>query len=98
MVFVPRVTAAAPIRRELLAAPVQTAAEGTAIPGINPDVLNLENFQKLLGFAEEYTPAVLPLLDHYTGQRPLFDLHGVEEEIQKALARRVVDVFRGTPR
>jgi ribonuclease G len=48
-----------------------------------------ENFQKLTAFAEEYTPAVLPLLDHYTGQRPLFDLHGVEEEIQKALARRV---------
>ena len=33
--------------------------------------------------------AVLPLLDHYTGERPLFDLHGVEDEIQKALARRV---------
>jgi ribonuclease G len=32
---------------------------------------------------------VLPLLDHYTGERPLFDLHGVEDEIQKALARRV---------
>jgi len=48
-----------------------------------------ENFVKLTGFAEEYTPAVLPLLEHYTGQRPLFDLHGVEEEIQKALARRV---------
>jgi ribonuclease G len=26
---------------------------------------------------------------HYTGERPLFDLHGVEDEIQKALARRV---------
>src|SRR5574343_289123 len=48
-----------------------------------------ENFVKLNGFAEEYTPAVLPLLEHYTGQRPLFDLHGVEDEIQKALPRRV---------
>lgn len=48
-----------------------------------------ENFQKLAAFAEEYTPKVLPLLDHYTGQRPLFDLHGVEDEIEKALARRV---------
>jgi ribonuclease G len=34
-------------------------------------------------------PKVLPLLAHYTGERPLFDLHNVEEEIQKALARRV---------
>jgi ribonuclease G len=48
-----------------------------------------ENFQKLTTFAQEYMPKVLPLLAHYTGERPLFDLHNVEEEIQKALARRV---------
>ena len=48
-----------------------------------------ENFQKLQQFAQLYTPKVLDLLDHYTGERPLFDLHGVEDEIQKALARRV---------
>jgi ribonuclease G len=48
-----------------------------------------ENFQKLSAFAHEYVPQVAPLLDHYNGQRPLFDLHGVEDEIQKALARRV---------
>ena len=48
-----------------------------------------ENFQKLAAFAAEYTPKVLPLMEHYGGERPLFDLYGVEEEIQKALARRV---------
>ena len=48
-----------------------------------------ENFGKLSTFAAEYTPTVMPLLDHYIGERPLFDLHGVEDEIQKALARRV---------
>ncbi len=48
-----------------------------------------ENFQKLTAFAQEYMPKVLPLLEHYTGERPLFDLHSVEDEIQKALARRV---------
>ncbi|NMF88357.1 ribonuclease G [Aromatoleum petrolei] len=48
-----------------------------------------ENFQKLTAFASEYSPKVLPLLEHYGGERPLFDLHSVEEEIQKALARRV---------
>jgi len=48
-----------------------------------------ENHQKVVAFAEEYTPKVLPLIEHYTGQRPLFDLHGVEDEIEKALARRV---------
>jgi ribonuclease G len=48
-----------------------------------------ENFQKLAGFAQEYMPQIAGLLEHYVGERPLFDLHGVEEEIQKALARRV---------
>ncbi|HEY6898696.1 MAG TPA: ribonuclease G [Rhodocyclaceae bacterium] len=48
-----------------------------------------ENFQKMSAFAESYMPQVAPLLEHYTGDRPLFDLYGVEDEIQKALARRV---------
>jgi ribonuclease G len=48
-----------------------------------------ENFQKLSAFAQEYVPQVAARLDHYIGERPLFDLHGVEDEIQKALARRV---------
>ncbi len=48
-----------------------------------------ENYVKLQSFASEYTPKVLPRIEHYTGERPLFDLFNVEEEIQKALARRV---------
>ncbi|HZV53424.1 MAG TPA: ribonuclease G [Rhodocyclaceae bacterium] len=48
-----------------------------------------ENFQKLSTFAHEFMPQLAPLLSHYNGERPLFDLHGVEEEIQRALARRV---------
>jgi len=61
---------------------------------VNPETARIvidsrENFQKLTTFAAEYTPTVAPLLFHYTGERPLFDLHGVEDEIQRALARRV---------
>ncbi len=48
-----------------------------------------ENYQKLLEFANHYTPAVIPKLIHYIGERPLFDLYGVEDEIQRALGRRV---------
>ncbi len=48
-----------------------------------------ENFQKLHAFAAEYSPKVVPLLSHYRGERPIFDLHNIEDEIQKALARRV---------
>ncbi|MDB5762150.1 MAG: ribonuclease [Herminiimonas sp.] len=48
-----------------------------------------ENFLKLQQFGTIYTPSVLSRLMHYTGERPLFDLYGVEEEIQRALGRRV---------
>jgi ribonuclease G len=48
-----------------------------------------ENFLKLQEFGSVYTPSVMAKLVHYTGERPLFDLYGVEEEIQRALGRRV---------
>ena len=48
-----------------------------------------ENYQKMKGFAEAYMVEVMGRIDHYAGERPLFDLYGVEEEIEKALARRV---------
>jgi ribonuclease G len=48
-----------------------------------------ENYIALSAFAQTYTPSVLPRLQHYTGERPLFDLYGVEEEILRALGRRV---------
>ena len=48
-----------------------------------------ENFQKLQAFADEYMPKVLAKLEHYTGERPLFDMYNVEDEIERALGRRV---------
>ena len=48
-----------------------------------------ETFQKVQTFAQEFTPNVAPRLEHYAGERPLFDLYSVEDEIEKALARRV---------
>ncbi|HEX6634021.1 MAG TPA: ribonuclease G [Usitatibacter sp.] len=48
-----------------------------------------ETFAKMLDFAGRYTRKALPILEHYTGERPLFDLFAVEDEIEKALARRV---------
>ncbi|MES2770774.1 MAG: ribonuclease G [Pseudomonadota bacterium] len=61
---------------------------------VNPETTRIhidsrENFSQLSAFAAEYMPSVLPLLTHYTGERPLFDLYRVEDEIEKALARRV---------
>src|SRR6185369_2321582 len=48
-----------------------------------------ENYQKLAAFAQNYMPQVHGKLEHYTGERPLFDLYNVEAEIEKALSRRV---------
>jgi len=48
-----------------------------------------ENHQKLAAFSDKYMPQVRDRLEHYIGERPLFDLYGVETEIEKALSRRV---------
>ncbi|HEY5898385.1 MAG TPA: ribonuclease G [Burkholderiales bacterium] len=48
-----------------------------------------ENHQKLLAFAQRYMPQLAARIDHYTGERPLFDLYNVEDEIERALSRRV---------
>ncbi len=48
-----------------------------------------ETFQDMRDFALEFTLAGAERIEHYQGERPLFDLYGVEDEIEKALARRV---------
>ena len=48
-----------------------------------------KTYQQLVDFAQAYTPDLLDKIQHYTGERPLFELYGVDEEIQRALARRV---------
>jgi len=40
-------------------------------------------------FAAKYIPDIADRLEYYRGERPLFDLYGVEDEIQKALQRKV---------
>lgn len=48
-----------------------------------------ETYQRLLAFAQEFTRTVADRLTLYTAERPLFDLYNVEEEVERALARRV---------
>jgi len=40
-------------------------------------------------FAAAYMPEAVPVVELYAGPRPIFDLNGVEEEIAKALDRKV---------
>jgi ribonuclease G len=48
-----------------------------------------ETHERLLAFANDYIAAAVPRLERYIGARPLFDLYSVEEEIERALSRRV---------
>jgi ribonuclease G len=48
-----------------------------------------ETFRRMQEFGQDFTPNVAERVEHYRGERPLFDLYGVEDEIEKALARRV---------
>lgn len=49
-----------------------------------------ETFQKVEQFVQELMPGVEELLEHYPGERPIFDLYSVEDEIQKAMERKVM--------
>ncbi len=48
-----------------------------------------ETYQRMLDFALNYTQTVAEKLQHYGADRPLFDVYAIEEEIEKALGRRV---------
>ncbi|MES2241668.1 MAG: ribonuclease G [Pseudomonadota bacterium] len=48
-----------------------------------------EQFDKLRLFATEFMPATLQRLQLHSGERPIFDLFNIDEEIAKALGRRV---------
>lgn len=48
-----------------------------------------ESFAKVKEFSENFLIDVSSRLEYYPGERPIFDLYGIEDEIQKALSRKV---------
>ena len=48
-----------------------------------------EQHALLQAFAQEFMPDTVPKLQHYSGERPIFDLHNIDEDIERALSRRV---------
>jgi ribonuclease G len=48
-----------------------------------------EQFQKLRDFGAEFMPAATEKLQLYKGERPIFDLYGIDDEVGRALGRRV---------
>ena len=60
---------------------------GDATQSIRVD--SREQFDILQNFGREFMPSASAKLQHYKGERPIFDLYGVDEEIARALGRRV---------
>jgi len=48
-----------------------------------------ETFQRVENFVSQFTPELAGKLEYYPGERPIFDLYNVDDEIQKALDRKV---------
>jgi ribonuclease G len=48
-----------------------------------------ETCERVRQFAAKFVPEMTGRIEHYLGERPIFDLYGVEDEIHKALARKV---------
>ena len=61
---------------------------------INPEVEKVRidsrsTWEKAQQFATKYILEQRSSIEYYSGKRPIFDLYGVEDEIQKALERKV---------
>jgi ribonuclease G len=60
---------------------------GPAVEKIRID--SRETWEKTQAFARDLIPDMPATIEYYPGERPIFDLYGVEDEIQKALQRKV---------
>jgi len=60
---------------------------GEATQSIKVD--SREQFEILQAFGREFMPTAAEKLQHYKGERPIFDLYGIDEEVARALGRRV---------
>ena len=50
---------------------------------------NEQEFDAMQEFAATFLPEVEATIEHYKRRRPIFDLHGIEDDIQKALDRNI---------
>lgn len=46
-------------------------------------------FRRCLAFAERFVPGTADKLEHFASDAPIFDLYGAEDELQRALDRKV---------
>ncbi|NOX76810.1 MAG: ribonuclease G [Gammaproteobacteria bacterium] len=60
---------------------------GTGVEKVRID--SRENFERVKKFAGKFIGELAERIEYYPGERPIFDLYNIEDEIQKALSRKV---------
>lgn len=48
-----------------------------------------ETYEKVARFASKFIPELKDSIEYYPGERPIFDIYGVEDEIRKSLQQKV---------
>ena len=48
-----------------------------------------ETYQRVMEFSKQFIPEFLGRIEYYPGEHPILDLYSVEDEIQKALGKKV---------
>jgi ribonuclease G len=72
-----------------LALPVRIIRDfvGTELDHIQVD--SRRTYAELQHFAQEFMPEIAEKIEHYAGPAPIFELYDVENEVQRALGRKV---------
>ena len=72
-----------------LALPVRIIRDfvGTELDHIQVD--SRRTYAELQQFAQEFMPEIADKIEHYAGPAPIFELYDVENEVQRALGRKV---------
>ncbi len=60
---------------------------GSGIERVRVD--SQQAYARVREFAENFMPELAPVIELYSGRRPILDLYGIEDEIQRALQRNV---------
>ncbi len=75
---------------EELSLPLRTLRDLAADHTEKVRIDSRETLQKAQQFVAELMPEISDRIEHYPGERPIFDLYSIEDEIQKALERKVL--------
>jgi ribonuclease G len=83
------VTPAGELVHEDLPLPLRVLRDSSS-PGISRVRIDSEPvFVRLQEFALDFVPQLAPIIERYEENRPIFDLYGIEDDIDRALQRKV---------